>query len=218
MRWRNTGETLGSDHCILEIVVRLKSRVPTPRAQCITDWNAHREVLGGIPERIDDIDKWTEALNEAARTATTEVEQDDTAPQADSRLAHLLEARNSVRDRWKQQRHNRKLRKRVAQLNREIEKHRAVLSRQQWHVDCQEADGQIHKSRTWQLLHHLLDETKTKVTQHHVLARTLHKAKQELSEPEVRRRLNNKYLPSTPPDPLPDYAGTDNARLDEDIE
>lgn len=218
VRWRNTGETLGSDHCILEIVVPLRSKAPTPRAQCITDWNAYREALSGVPERIDDIDEWTRALNEAARMATTEVELEDTTPQADSRLAHLLEARNSVHERWKRQRHNRKLRKRVAQLNREIEKHCAVLCRQQWHAVCQEADGQIHKSRTWQLLRHLLDESKTKGTQHHTLARTLHKAKQELGEPEVRRRLNNKYLPSTPPDPLPGYAGADNTRLDEDIE
>ncbi|XP_077534382.1 uncharacterized protein LOC144146295 [Haemaphysalis longicornis] len=217
-RWRNTGETLGSDHCILEITVPLKSKAPTPRTQGITDWNAYREALGGIPEHIEDIDKWTQALNEAARSATTEIELDDSAPQADSRLAHLLEVRNSIRDRWKKQRSNRKLRKRVALLNREIEKHCAVLCRQQWHAVCQEADGQMHKSRTWQLLRHLLDETKTKGTQQHVLARTLHKTRQELGEAEVRRRLNEKYLPSTPPEPLPSYTGAVNAWLDGDIE
>ncbi|XP_077551582.1 uncharacterized protein LOC144165356 [Haemaphysalis longicornis] len=53
------------------------------------------------------------------------------------------------------------------QLNREIEKHCAVYCGQQWHAVCQEADGQIQKSRTWQLLRHLLDESKTKGTQHH---------------------------------------------------
>lgn len=46
----------------------------------------------------------------------------------------------------------------------------------------------------------------------------MHKAKRELGEAEVRRRLDNKYLPSIQPDPLPSYAGAANARLDADIE
>lgn len=130
-----------------------------------------------------------------------------------------MEARNSLKNRWKRQRHNRKLRKRIATINRDIEKHSAVLCRQQWHaVCCQEADGQVHKSRTLQLLRHLLDENKTKGTQQHVLARTLYKAQKALGEAEVCKRLNNKYLPSTPPDPLPNYTGASNAQLDADIE
>lgn len=76
----------------------------------------------------------------------------------------------------------------------------------------------MHKSRTWQLLRHLLDEHKTKGAQHHVLARILHKAIRELGEPEVCQRLDAKYLPSTPPGPLPDYTGAHNAQLDADIE
>lgn len=64
----------------------------------------------------------------------------------------------------------------------------------------------------------MLDENKTKGTQHHILARTLHKAKQELGEAEVRRRIDGKYLLPTPPTPIPSYAGAANARLDADIE
>lgn len=200
IRWRNTGETLGSDHCIIEVTVPLQSTAQTlaPKTQRITDWIAYRRALESIPEHVADIEKWAQALNEAAQAATTEVELDDSTPQADSRLAHLLVAKKSLQNRWKRQRHNRKLRKRIAILNRELEKHCAVLCRQQWHAVCQEADGQMHKSRTWHLLRHLLDENKAKGTQRHGLTRTLHRAQQELGEPEVCRRLNSRYLPSTP--------------------
>ncbi|XP_077528038.1 uncharacterized protein LOC144139615 [Haemaphysalis longicornis] len=218
VRWRNTGETLGSDHCVLEITVPLRGKAPVPRRQAMTDWNKYRQELDALTEQIEDIDKWSRELNAVTRAATTEVEADEGTPQVDSRLAHLLEARSSLRARWKRQRHNRRLRKRIALLNTEIEKHSEVLCRQQWQVVCQEADGQIHKSRTWYLLRHLLDESKTKGTQHHILARTLHKAQQELGEAEVRRRIDNKYLASTPPTPLPRYASEANAKLDADIE
>lgn len=96
-KWRNTGETLGSDHCILEVTVPLHSKVPTPRAQRITDWHAYRKALDdNIPDTIEDIDTWTQVLTTATQEATKEIEVEDTTPLADSRLAHLLEARSSI--------------------------------------------------------------------------------------------------------------------------
>lgn len=131
VRWRNTLETLGSDHCVIEIIIPLNSHVAPPRTQKLTDWNKFRTNLETIPNHIDDIEEWTKALLTEAQQATTEIETTDDMPNMDSRLAHLLEARNSLKRRWKSQRHNRKLRKRIAVLNREIEKHCAVLCRQQ---------------------------------------------------------------------------------------
>lgn len=146
MRWRNTLETLGSDHCVIEIIIPLNSHVAPPRTRKLTDWNKFRTNLETIHDHIDDTEEWTKALFTEAQQATTELEMTDDMPNMDSRLAHLLEARNSLKRRWKSQRHNRKLRKCIALLNREIEKHCAVLCRQQWHAICQEADGQIHES------------------------------------------------------------------------
>ncbi|XP_077534515.1 uncharacterized protein LOC144146434 [Haemaphysalis longicornis] len=211
-------ETLGSDHCIIEIIIPLNCHAAPPRKQKLTDWNKFRASLETIPSHIDDIEEWTEALLTEAQQATTEIETDEDMPNMDSRLAHLLEARDSLKKRWKKQRHNRKLRKRIALLNREIEKHCAVLCRQQWHAICQEANGQIHKSRAWRLLLHLLDDSQTKGTQQYTLARTLLKARKELGDEEVCKRLNDKYLPATPPSPLPSYTGDANPKLDADIE
>lgn len=93
-----------------------------------------------------------------------------------------------------------------------------MLCRQQWHAICQEADGQIHKSRTWHLLRHLLDDSQTKGTQQYTPARTLLKARKELGDDEVCKRLNDKYLPAMPPSSLPSYTGDSNPKLDTDIE
>lgn len=68
------------------------------------------------------------------------------------------------------------------------------------------------------MLRHLLDDTKTKSTEQHVLARTLLKARRELGDDEGWRRLDAKYLPATPPSPLPSYEGDVSPELGADIE
>ncbi|KAH7953315.1 hypothetical protein HPB49_007030 [Dermacentor silvarum] len=136
----------------------------------------------------------------------------------DPRLAHLIEARQSRQRRWKRMRHNRTLRKRIAHLGREIEKYSTQLCVQQWHAICNEADGQLHASRTWKLLRHLRDETQSKSFQQHRLAQILHAAIKEHGEDEVGKRLIDQYLPATAQVRHPDYEGTDNPALDADIE
>lgn len=57
-------------------------------------------------------------------------------------------------------------------------------------------------SKTWNLLRHLLDETRTKSHHHNTLNRILHIAVVEMGESEVERRLDEKYVPTTPTDTL----------------
>ncbi|EEC05928.1 hypothetical protein IscW_ISCW005031 [Ixodes scapularis] len=96
--------------------------------------------------------------------ATRETETtEDTDGKMDSRLAHLIEAKQSITNRWRQQRLNRSLRKKIAELNKKIQEHCTKLSSQQWDDMCHKADKQMHNGATWRLLRHLIDETKTKV-------------------------------------------------------
>nr|XP_037282384.1 uncharacterized protein LOC119175583 [Rhipicephalus microplus] len=165
--WRNTGETLGSDHCILEISIPIAESPQRAQQQRIVDWHEYRKKLeDNVTETIENIAAWTNMLNAMTKDATQTVEAEPEATMLDSRLSHLMEARNLLRRRWKRQCHNRKLRKRIAQLNRDIKHHSAVLCRQQWHAACQEADGQLHKGKTWRLLRHLLNDQTTKGAQH----------------------------------------------------
>ncbi|XP_075739149.1 uncharacterized protein LOC142784609 [Rhipicephalus microplus] len=217
--WRNTGETLGSDHCILEITIPIAESTQRAQQQQIVDWHEYRKKLeDNVTATIENIEAWTSMLNATTKDATQTVEVEPEATMLDSRLAHLMEARNSLRRRWKRQRHNRKLRKRIAQLNRDIEHHSAVLCRQQCHAVCQKADSPLHKGKTWRLLRHLLNDQTTKGAQHYMLNKTIHKAVKEMGEAEVQRRLDAKYLPVTPTDPLPSYVGATNERLDADVE
>ncbi|XP_077528407.1 uncharacterized protein LOC144140095 [Haemaphysalis longicornis] len=218
VRWRNTGLNLGSDHQIIEmeIPLRVNAGEEPKRKHKITDWEAFRRQE--TPAVIDDIGKWTEGLASAVERVSTEIEIDESIPNMDSRLAHLMEARQSLQRRWKQRRHSRALRKKIAQLGREIERHSRKLCEQQWHAVCNEADGQLHAGKTWKLLRRLRDETASKSYQQHRLAQILHVAIKNHGEDEVKKRLNDQYLPEGEQARHPEYGGPDNPALDADIE
>ncbi|XP_077546008.1 uncharacterized protein LOC144158762 [Haemaphysalis longicornis] len=192
--WHNTGQDLGSDHFIIEMKIPLRAETDK-----------------------DDGEAWTNRILEGMVGATKEIETEEELETFDSRLAHLLEAKRSIQERWRKQRTNRRLRKKVAELNRAIEKHCRTLCRQQWFQTCSAADGQMHTGKTWAMLRHLLDETKTKSYQQHNLAKILNGAIRELGEEMVRRRIN-KYIPTSREESHPDYRGEANEKLDRDIE
>ncbi|XP_077534604.1 uncharacterized protein LOC144146536 [Haemaphysalis longicornis] len=220
VRWSNTGHNLGSDHYILELVL------PTARPHTaeqrrkhrLTDWARFRSVMEGTQQDIADIDEWTSAIKQAASEATTELDTDGDIQQVDSKLAHMIEARQSMQRRWKRQRHNRRLRKRVAELARAIEKYSQDLCTQRWYAACSAADGQLHKGQTWKLLRHLLDDTSTRGYRQHRLSQTMLTAIRELGEEETGKRINAKYLPSTAAEQHEEYQGAANPTLDQDIE
>ncbi|XP_077559568.1 uncharacterized protein LOC144174656 [Haemaphysalis longicornis] len=218
--WRNTGINLGSDHYIVEVVIPLRPNSKTSAddgriKHRLTNWHDYRtEDLG----EITDIEQWTRKVVAAVEKATSVTETSEETTRIDPRLAHMLEARSSLQRRWKRQRHNRALRKRIATLGREIEKYSRQLCAQQWFELCNEADGQLHRGGTWKLLRHLMDETQSKEYQRHRLAQIMYAATKELGEREVHKRLNERYLPETAMEQQGEYAGPPNPSLDRDIE
>lgn len=215
--WRNTGEDLGSDHYILE--VELIGSGGRKIEHKWTDWDAFRKqrMDGTVAQDIADIEEWTAGLKEEIRRATKKIETAEDITCVDSKLAHLLEAKTSIKERWKKQRWNRKLRKKMAELNQAIAKHSALLSRQQWDEVCSRIDGPLHQGRARSLIRHLLDETTTKSYQQNRMARVMHEAEKSLGRDELIKRLSDKYLPETKTEQHPEYAGAPNDKLDRDI-
>ncbi|KAH6923031.1 hypothetical protein HPB50_020755 [Hyalomma asiaticum] len=103
----------------------------------------------------------------------------------------------SLQKRWRRQRHKRKLRKKIAELGREIERYSRQLCSQQWFALCRQADGQLHRGGTWKLLRQLMDETKSCEYQRTRMAQILHTTARQLGEEEMYKRLNERYLPIT---------------------
>lgn len=165
--WHNTSTDLGSDHLIIEIKIPLPGahHAGTRKFKWI-DWNDFRKLRESQHDenssQITDIDAWCRDLTGSVEAATKEIETELEVDKMDSRLAHMIEAKNSILARWKKQRLNRKLRKKIAELNRNMEEHCRELCKQQWHELCNAINGQMHNGKAWNILRQLLGETKTK--------------------------------------------------------
>ncbi|XP_075526595.1 uncharacterized protein LOC142558334 [Dermacentor variabilis] len=156
-------------------------------------------------------------LKKDVAAVTRTVETDLKLDRMDARLAHLLEAKNSLTARWKTQKLNRNLRRRIAALNHEIESHCKELGQQQWNEVCASVDGQMRAGGKWNLLKQLLDDTQSK--RNHTLAidRLVHKLNSEGSSMnEVMDEVARRYLPigQTGPEDYPAYGGKEDEELD----
>ncbi|KAG0419804.1 hypothetical protein HPB47_003866 [Ixodes persulcatus] len=73
--------------------------------------------------------------------------------------------KKALLDRWKGQRLNRRLRKKIAELNRAIEDHCQSPIRQQWNEVCNSVNGQMRVGGKWTLLKHLLNKSNSNFNQ-----------------------------------------------------
>ncbi|XP_077553121.1 uncharacterized protein LOC144167835 [Haemaphysalis longicornis] len=128
--WRDEGTDLGSDHTIIGIEIKgPRFRATLGRAR-ITDWDKLRKYIDEEPldeenegEHKEDKQtyaEWAHDQKMALAKFTQEVTTTVQTPFVDARLAHMWEARHSLTRRWKRQRRNKKLARRIAVLNREI--------------------------------------------------------------------------------------------------
>ncbi|KAG0410015.1 hypothetical protein HPB47_012881 [Ixodes persulcatus] len=82
---------------------------------------------------------------------------------ADPHLLHLWEARRSLIKRWRRQKHNRTLKIRIARRTEEAADYAVDLMQQNWQQFCNSLQGTLGSAKTWSLLRHLLDFTKSNV-------------------------------------------------------
>ncbi|XP_070394046.1 uncharacterized protein [Dermacentor albipictus] len=217
--WHNTGDDLGSDHYIVEtsIAIALKPL----RKWRYTDWDEFRQIRKERTDKPVTLEQWTQELKEDARNATKEIETDVQTIGMDAKLAHMLEAKRSILQRWRTQRLNRRLRKKIALLNKDIEHHCVVLSNQQWDEVCARADGSVTYGKTWNLLKHLLSKGQTRSSQTKAADKIAKRELKNCNEQEFMARLAERYMPlsssheneaeaSGSP-----YTGADNPDLDE---
>lgn len=147
-------------------------------------------------KEIDGIDEWIDKIARNVRQATKEIETDVETEAMDRRLEHLIEAKKAIQDRWKKQRLNRRLRKKVGELKKEINTHCRVLSNQKLNEMCCAVDSQLHNGKVWNLKD-LTDET-TESQQRDRLAKLLHREVTQNAAEAVTDKLRDRYVPMTP--------------------
>lgn len=138
--WDNTEVNVGSDHYILAITAFLKDIKKRKRTIRHTRWDVFRyarDKRTPMPiTNLEDLEDWTRTVIQDTNNATIEAETEEEGPTPNSRLVHLWEAQKSIQKRWLLQKHNKSLRKKLVQLEKEIEQHCQFLSQEHWHQIC----------------------------------------------------------------------------------
>ncbi|XP_075525011.1 uncharacterized protein LOC142557205 [Dermacentor variabilis] len=225
-RWHNTQEDLGSDHSVIEIQVDVGPHYhhhghrdgTKGNHYRLVEWDAFRKARkehNRGSDAIDDIESWTATLRGDVEAATREVPQEAHLEVIDSKLLHMWEAKRSLQDRWKRQRHNRTLRRRIARLNRDLEVHALQVCKTQWEETCNGMENQLGMAKTWHLLRHLLDPEETKSAHAHKINKLVHDY--EGTSADFLEAVRTRYVKATSPVAHPAYAGKSNVQLDEDF-
>lgn len=223
--WRCDDVDLGSDHKIISIEVHgPQYRAELGKAR-ITDWDKMRkytregndaaeETGADVEHSLQQYEEWAKKQQETLRKFTQEITTTTDTPFVDARLSNMWAARHSLTRRWKRQRRNRKLARRIALLNKQISEYAAKLCRENWHKMCEGLQGQLSAGKTWKLLRHLIDPAQSKTATNRNLTKVLNTF--DGNESKLFRALKKRYLQTEKGvHPIPEeYEGPENGELD----
>ncbi|KAH7931897.1 hypothetical protein HPB49_025800 [Dermacentor silvarum] len=86
----------------------------------------------------------------------------EATPEVDNHLLHLWEARHCLVRRWRRQKHNRKLKIRIAELTQRAAEYAAQLADSNWVDRCNTAARQMSSRSAWRLFRALIDPSQTR--------------------------------------------------------
>ncbi|KAG0425565.1 hypothetical protein HPB47_027279 [Ixodes persulcatus] len=192
--WCNTEETLGSDHCILITMVSLirkNSYIKKTRLVIWEEFHKQRETTS--TSEITSFDEWGSTLQHDVPAYAKDIMLTDERQAVDPHLLHLWEARRSLIKRWRRQKHNRTLKIRIARLTEEAAHYAGTLG----------------TTKTWSLLRHLLEPTKSKSATRHIIKKLLHQYPG--TNMDILDALRDKYIGQQHPPSQPvEYRGAPN--------
>nr|XP_050031219.1 uncharacterized protein LOC126527422 [Dermacentor andersoni] len=214
--WENLLENLGSDHHVLRLVLEAENTKRKIGSTRLTDWGAFRRHCRELGGDITSPEEWSQQLKQIQELYTREVDRTEQAPEVDKRLLGLWEARRGLRKRWKKQRMNKKLKKKIAEITKKAEEYATQLARQVWQQFTDSLNGTLSTARTWQILRGLLDPSKSKRESSNSIQRLIHlfQGTDEQLLEEVRKKC---YGTGEPEGYRGEYRGEDNPDMDRPI-
>ncbi|XP_077540901.1 uncharacterized protein LOC144153118 [Haemaphysalis longicornis] len=219
-RWKCDDADLGSDHKIIKIDVLGPQYKAVYGKARITDWDKMRKHTSERKQEEDaepsaeSYEDWARRQQATLQKYTQEITTTVDTPFVDARLSNRWALRHSLTRRWKRQRRNRKLARRIGLLNKEIAVYAAKLCRENWHKMCEGLQGQLSAGKTWKLLRHLIDPAQSKSTMNRNLTKVINNYDGDSAE--LLRDLQKRYLQTEKGRYLPPqvYEGTPNEELD----
>lgn len=210
--WKNTEQHLGSDHFILSLEISTNACKRKIGIARVTNWDRWRKAQASTANTITDLEEWVKDEVHSLKAFTKEVCTTEDCPAVDPHLLHLWEARHSLTKRWRRQRLNRKLKKKIEEINKKAESYAISLTRQNWHSLCDGIQGKLGVSKTWKLLRVLIDPSSSKSATKDRLTKIVHTTPG--TDTELIEKLKTRYLCTDQVVEQPEYPGLPNPKLD----
>lgn len=127
--WKRTNHTLGSDHYIIEVKLCGPQASRARLKHKLINWDNFRTKQRERNQQagLVDAQTWTAQVLEDQAACTKEYSPEPLIPVIDSKLAHLIEAHESLMKRHSKQKRNRKLQTKISALVAEIHEYSQQL-------------------------------------------------------------------------------------------
>lgn len=213
LTWSLLPDTLGSDHHIIKITLPSAHHRHRIGVAKLTDWKAFREDPLPRLTPSEDLDRWVHGLLETQSRHTKRIDLTPELPAVDAHLDHLWEARHGLLNRWRRNKHNRNLKRRIAHLTKTALQYARQLLNQNWITFCNELAGTLTTKRAWHILRSLMGTTTSKTATNQTISRLIHNNAQPPDSllASIRNRL---FATASTPSSHPDYKGAPNEALD----
>ncbi|KAH7977578.1 hypothetical protein HPB49_002644 [Dermacentor silvarum] len=111
--WMNTQDTLGSDRCIINPTTYMRTlKRPLTQAR-VPDWTTFHTSLPIVDPHQSGYETWSKSFTSTLRQHEKQIQLTETQMDGANHLLHLREARRSLTKRWRKQKHNIRLNKRI---------------------------------------------------------------------------------------------------------
>lgn len=162
--WLNAQENLGSDQFIIATTFEAGvAKHKWGRRLKIVYWDTFRQIKTAEFDSSENASPQRRILKiprngqhnyvrSSAEQAAKRIPEGANPSQADARLLHMWEAKQSLERRLQRQKLNRNLRRRLAALNREIDGYANQLTRQNWYRTCDSMEPQVGLAKNWSIL------------------------------------------------------------------
>lgn len=114
-------------------------------------------------------------------------------------------AYRSMQKRWRRNKRNRVLRRKIAELEVTIQNYTKQLAKEQWHHICDQLKGALSMRKTWTLLRPLLNPQNNRTDHTHNIQKLVHLTPGTISQ--LMDQLRSIYIPDGMRVALPDYQG-----------
>ncbi|KAH7940588.1 hypothetical protein HPB49_002341 [Dermacentor silvarum] len=199
--WKCEDVDLGSDHTIITLTIRGPDFRAKLGAARITDWDKMRAYTQQDGEDADEGDPHDTSYKTWAKKQMKILDK-------------FTQEIATTTKRRKRKRRNRKLARRIAELNNEISEYVAKLSKENWLQVCDGPQGQLPVGKTWKLLRHLTDPAGSKTASNRLLTKVLNTY--DGDSDRLMKALEDQYFQTERGQhPIPrEYTGPSNEDLD----